>query len=512
MTDKERSRSSIFSGSLQSLRDDIVLDNNQDCVEDEDDFVFTDHMHQRKEFAHFNEALTEFGLMTGGADDESNEGDDGEEKNPLVTKATDTNNEEEKHFEEKAETKKASSIPYRRKSKIEAYNHGQRESFLAVLDRIDQIQEKTRNDKGFKEWKFTFGLVNCLLIAYIHGSHPEHFWILYAVETIFWMSYKLKGMYYAKPLCEVLYYLDFCWVMNTIGAAFIVLTILLDGFFNTNTISVEVRKKVFLASFGIFCGPIFLAAMALPFVAFLFHDVNTMANLIIHLMPSMVMYNLRWHADQITASYPTIFPHLKEITANFNNNKNIGSVSRITLMVYFAWFIPYTLWMLLIGLKLPVISKDKTKPAPKYDTVFHSTWKGGLCEMVGTVFWKRSKKRSRDCSERNDYEVRDFVLYMIGHAVGSCGVGIIILGDILCYRGGKTTHVIILLFATVICAKRGADRYAYYVTKMYGQKLRKAFLDGKKKEQELQYLSKLPPMNANYGAIVEEGEDSAKED
>eukprot|EP00536_Pseudo-nitzschia_multiseries_P018346 jgi/Psemu1/228616/e_gw1.2408.6.1 len=411
--------------------------------------------------------------------------------------------------------KASSSCPYRRKSKIDAFHHGQKESFLAVLDRIDQIQETTRKDKGFKEWKFTFGLVNCLLIAYVHGSHTEHFWIVYAIETIFWMTYKLKGMYHAKPLCEVLYYLDFCWVMNSLGAAFIIATVLFDGLFTSDAVSAEARKNIFLASFGIFCGPIFMAAMVLPFVAFLFHDVNTMANLIIHLMPSMVMYNQRWHAAEINAAYPSIFPHLIEITDDLNNGTNTGSVSRITLMVYFAWFIPYTLWMLLIGLKLPVISKDKNKPAPKYDTVFHSTWKGGLCEMVGTAVWKRSKKRSRDCSERNDYEVRDFLLYMVGHAVGSCGIGIILLGDILCYRGGKTMHVALLFFATVICAKRGANRYTYYVTKMYGHKLRTAFQqEGIQHEKGLQDLSKLGPGIVNYGSIAEEDEvkDATKED
>ena len=183
-----------------------------------------------------------------------------------------------------------------------------------------------------------------------------------------------------------------------------------------------------------------------------------MANLIIHLMPCMAMYHHRWHAAEISAAYPTIFPHLVQYTEDLNSGKDPVSVTKVTLMVYFAWFIPYTIWMLLFGLRLPVTSKDKKKPPPKYDTVFHSTVKGGVCELVGTTLWKRSKAESRDQSQRNDYEIRDFLLYMTGHAVMSCGLGIFLIGDILCYGGGKNVHAAVLWLATIICAERGAKR------------------------------------------------------
>ena len=213
-----------------------------------------------------------------------------------------------------------------------------------------------------------------------------------------------------------------------------------------------------------------------------------MANLIIHLMPSMVMYNFRWHAVEINDAYPTIFRHLVPMTEQMNSSENPHSIVRITLAVYFTWFTLYCCWMLLFGLKLPVMSKDEGKPPPKYDTVFHSTWKGGPCELIGTNVWKRPKEISRDCSDRNDYEVRDFFVYMAGHAFGSCCVGIILVGNILCFHGGKTIHATLIWITTILCAKRGADRYTYYVTSMYGQKLRKAF-----KELEVQEeLQKLP--------------------
>jgi len=271
---------------MSSLRNLIVADNDNDNDNDEDndeDFIFTDQAHQRQEFKRFSETLTEFGLIVDGDDD--NSGDDEKEENekedsPLL----DQNEEKDKEDDATTKIEKAKEKPneqssylhpYRRESTMNAYHHGQKESFLAVLNEIDKIQNTTRKDKGFKEWKFTLGLMNCLLVAYVFGCHPEHFWILYAIETVFWMSYKFNGMYFAKPLCEALYYLDFCWVMNTLGVTLIVAMIVLDNFLYAAIIPIELRKQFFVASFGVFCGPVFMAAMTLPFVAFLFHDVNS---------------------------------------------------------------------------------------------------------------------------------------------------------------------------------------------------------------------------------------------
>jgi hypothetical protein len=173
-------------------------------------------------------------------------------------------------------------------------------------------------------------------------------------------------------------------------------------------------------------------------------------------------------------------------------------------MVYFAWWIPYTIWMICHGLKLPVYppqskkaddqnsnnaaaagatATDATKddnndklgsPQPKYDTVFHSLWRGGPCELVGSVLWKRSKSVSHDQTQRNDFEVRDFLVYMVGHAVACSTLGIGVVAGIS-YVGGQFGHGMMLWLATLLCVERGAQRYTYYVTAMYGQHLRKAY-------------------------------------
>ena len=49
------------------------------------------------------------------------------------------------------------------------------------------------------------------------------------------------------------------------------------------------------------------ANIALPFVACLFHDVNTMTSLFIHLMPPLVMYTFIWNSSDIRAAWPRVF-------------------------------------------------------------------------------------------------------------------------------------------------------------------------------------------------------------
>jgi hypothetical protein len=267
-------------------------DNNHD--HDEEEFVFTDHVHQVQEFERFSASLANLGILDKDLvqtviDDLHHPlpGDGSATSHdvaatPTIATATNT----------VLPTSASTFITTpRRASKLMAYREGQKQSFLAVLNQVDAIQAQ-HAQKGLSNGKFTFGLMNCLLIAYVFGSHPEQFWILYLIETIFWMTWKFQRMYHAKPLCEILYYLDFCWVMNVLGVVWLMLFVALAN--NNNNIDddddsskrtkIEIRKQLFLSAFGIACGPVFLAAMALPFVAFLFHDVNTMANLVIHTM------------------------------------------------------------------------------------------------------------------------------------------------------------------------------------------------------------------------------------
>lgn len=99
------------------------------------------------------------------------------------------------------------------------------------------------------------------------GVHPEHIWLIYIVQSFFFLPCKFISNWKARPLNQALYYLDFCWMMNFSGVFFILL-LLLEGFFpETGLVSAMAREAIFNAFMGVCCGTLMGANIALPFVA-----------------------------------------------------------------------------------------------------------------------------------------------------------------------------------------------------------------------------------------------------
>ena len=78
--------------------------------------------------------------------------------------------------------------------------------------------------------------------------------------------------------------------MNFFALFFLAVLILSEGM--GFEVEEATREGVFKAAMGVACGVLLSANIALPFVACLFHDVNSMTGLFIHLMPPMVSTEL----------------------------------------------------------------------------------------------------------------------------------------------------------------------------------------------------------------------------
>ncbi len=102
----------------------------------------------------------------------------------------------------------------------------------------------------------------------------------YANSPISALSTQLK-----PRLNQAFYYLDFCWCMNFLGLFSLAALVIYDLL--GSNVEEDARKPMFKAFMGVTCGVLLAANIALPFVACVFHDVNTMTGLFIHLMPPM---------------------------------------------------------------------------------------------------------------------------------------------------------------------------------------------------------------------------------
>jgi len=350
------------------------------------------------------------------------------------------------------------------------------------LEGIDQIAQRQFR-RGFNEINFTCGVLNCIFVGYIFGVYPQHFWLVYLIEGSFLIPVRARAFTKHTWLNIAFYLADFVCVTNIIFLLSIVLSIF-NRIMESPIVPLGYYKFFSLAAAGISCGPLLSACMILPVVCLLFHDINTMADLFIHIFPPMLMSTFRWNAAEVNESWPGVFVLDDLHHANFFPFDQ-GTISGNTLRFYFSWFILYSVFMLavLLGVGNPLPRKNshsgflpytvEQTPRPKYDTQFHSLMRGGLCTIIGPL-WNRSKAESLVQMELNQFESRDFLVYMAGHFL-FVTITTLIIG-FPCLKN-KAFHGLILIMVTAVVTLRGAKRYTYYATQMYGRMLRKSFND-----------------------------------
>ena len=342
-----------------------------------------------------------------------------------------------------------------------------------ALKEVDRIVHSIMGN-FFKEFHFACGVLNSLFVTFVFANVPQHFWLLFLVEGLFMLPANLYGRIKAKPLNRVLSYLDFCWMSNTVALFFLVCLVVCASI--NVEFPHEVRKKLFLWTLAIACGPLLGAAIAFPFVALLFHDIDTMTGLFIHIFPPMVAYTFRWHSEEIRVAWPGVFKldYLTEVNF-FEPGRFLNTISGTGLSFYFAWLVPYSLWMLLLGIDLPRkdrVDKKGKQCTPRFDTVFHIAMRGGACLTIGKKLWGRSVSKSLEQMDTDHFERRDFLVYITFHTLSST-FSILGLGY-ACFIS-QSFHASMLVLVVFLSVFRGAKRYSYYTTDMYSRMLRKHF-------------------------------------
>ena len=379
-------------------------------------------------------------------------------------------------------------------NEIEKDNHQQQqqispaeaETIRRVLSSLQALENK-RLREGLNERNFSIGVLNTLLITYVFGSHPEHFWLLFLIKASLLVPLNVWHDYKAKPLCRVLYYLDFCWITNVVGVVS-----LYAVFFLGDAIPGKARIQLMMATVGVGCGSLLGATAILPFLATVFHDHRTMTSLFTHIVPPMLLYTLLWHGDAIREAWPGVFrvelDKLKFFPEQEDNIgygpfflpwKGIGSISGNAAMLYLVWWVLYSVWMLTIGLELTrtkiIQDRDNTNnnqiSAPKYDTVYFSMVRDGYSRSVGRL-WGRRHEVSERITTLGEYEYRDFLLYMTIHAVL-----VFIATNVLAYAclASKLIHATFIWIVVVLCVFRGAKRYVYWITNSSSKALQKEY-------------------------------------
>jgi len=327
-------------------------------------------------------------------------------------------------------------------------NESEKEVVNRCLTAVEK-QAKKFKSKGMNTWTFFFGVANSLFVVWSFGAIPEHFWIVYMLETLVLFPIRWVHMANAQPLCETAFWLDFCWFANFCGN--LALGVLLIADLTDFVIHDSIRKPIFCCFWGIACGPLLMATGALG-NALVFHDADNTVSTFIHLFPSLSLYVARWHRKEVLSHWPGMF-HLDYLdTVDLWSDIYLYSVC-----IYLIWAIPYTLWLVGCAMRLP----DRG-----YDTIFHANMRAGKGKL-----WSRSvpkEEHARRAAE-NDYPRSDALIYMTLHML-ACFVAMLV--SLLCftYRYVHGGLCVVMGLSTVY---NGANKYNYFIMKSYGAMLRK---------------------------------------
>jgi hypothetical protein len=148
-----------------------------------------------------------------------------------------------------------------------------------VRDLYAEKKKVPKNMKMFDKLFFTFGVTNIAICQYFMMNAPRWYWIyhcflLTSLLLIRFIQYrKLKYHYFLLDFC---YFTNFCLAICRVFS----LDLLYKTLFNA----------IFICSVG----PLPIAVIVWK-ISFVFHDHEKVTSVLVHILPLMLCYTMRWH-------------------------------------------------------------------------------------------------------------------------------------------------------------------------------------------------------------------------
>lgn len=295
------------------------------------------------------------------------------------------------------------------------------------------------------KFNFVFGVSNSLMVAWSFGALPGYFWIVYVIEVFVLLPVRWSRMIQREPK-EHLYWLDFCWCANFVGVVLLIILLFYE-------VDLDVQKWAFCAAWGLGNGPL-LCAIAVLGNSLLFHDFDNASSVLIHLFPSLVMYEMGWNREAVQEAFPSIF------TYHFFNDIHLWhDIYNNAAMSYFAWLLPYAGWLLTCGMSAPSCG---------YDTIFHFTMRGAGGHVTSKIL-RVPPEEHKELVRANSFPRSYALVYLTIHAI------LVLLSipvALLCYAD-KKIHICLCGSMVLLTIYNASSRYTFYMVSSYGQALRR---------------------------------------
>jgi len=194
-------------------------------------------------------------------------------------------------------------------------------------------------EEGMGKVTFFLGVMNVGLTAFILGHLPAVFWVWQTVKTALLTAVLARRRWRTRTS---LYWLDFCWVCNKVFVATGLLA--LAGALPR----VTQHRTLMRALFAIANGPL-AWSVALTSNALVFHSIDHVGALFIHLSPPLMSWTFRWHGDEVNRAWPGRF----QLDVAGDGSRSFGDLYAPAAAAYGAWWVVYTAWLCVWGVRMP---------------------------------------------------------------------------------------------------------------------------------------------------------------
>lgn len=214
---------------------------------------------------------------------------------------------------------------------------------------------------------FELGVANVIVLAWLFGAHPEHYWVAWFVEFPVIFGLVARVWYKAGRL---LYFAEFCWVVTSLGWVYLAAE-LLSFAGVAHPLAPAARLGLARTFFSVSNGPLALSVLALS-NSLVFHDIERWGSVVIHFGPALTSWAIRWKRAELQAAWPGAFGTsalavdvdaagsaacraLRGAAREACAAAELAELNAYTapIALYGAWWVVYAGWLLAIGCVLP---------------------------------------------------------------------------------------------------------------------------------------------------------------
>jgi hypothetical protein len=208
---------------------------------------------------------------------------------------------------------------------------------------------------------FTAVLFSTLIKAFVAGLAPQFLAVISLFQWPFLLAMNIKHNYKSMSM---LYFVEFCWFVNASGYLLVLHEILATSGLMNPLIDERTRNILGIAYFVIANGPV-ASTIIMNNCSFVMHDGAKMASLFIHFTPALNSWAIRWRNVAYDENHSWApFDQHGSFFASASTTSGHREISFFHLVYYpvcfyLAWWIPYTLWLLVSGCNVTTLTGDK---------------------------------------------------------------------------------------------------------------------------------------------------------